>query len=174
MAPLLIYYGHHWDHMKCPDWRGVLISEVLNKEVPLYCMMAHMYEFCCDNCNECVNRLLWLLDVCIVRCYNMIQHWSVAEVNKTNYAAWVDMHRWQRLIPMWCVSRRHSILFSKCNFKSTSLNCHLFKMSMHSLWSKHILMPSKRIAYVCTLWITHGDILIHGIGLGALEMWDLI
>ena len=27
MEPL--YYGHHWDHMKCPDYRGVLISEVV-------------------------------------------------------------------------------------------------------------------------------------------------
>ena len=24
-----LYYGHHWDHMKCPDWQGVRISEVV-------------------------------------------------------------------------------------------------------------------------------------------------
>ena len=23
-----LYSGHHWDHSKCPDYRGVLISEV--------------------------------------------------------------------------------------------------------------------------------------------------
>ena len=28
MEPLL-YYGHHWDRSKCPDYRGVLISEVV-------------------------------------------------------------------------------------------------------------------------------------------------
>ena len=24
-----LHYGHHWDHIKCPGWRGVLISEVV-------------------------------------------------------------------------------------------------------------------------------------------------
>ncbi len=24
-----LYCGHHWDRPKCPDWRGVLISEVV-------------------------------------------------------------------------------------------------------------------------------------------------
>ena len=24
-----IYSGHHWDRSKCPDYRGVLISEVV-------------------------------------------------------------------------------------------------------------------------------------------------
>ncbi len=25
----LIYCGHHWDRPKCPDYRGVLISEIV-------------------------------------------------------------------------------------------------------------------------------------------------
>ncbi len=27
MKPL--YCGHHWDRLKCPDYRGVLISEIV-------------------------------------------------------------------------------------------------------------------------------------------------
>ena len=31
-----LYYGHPWDHIKCPDLRGVLISEVVFVHFSMY------------------------------------------------------------------------------------------------------------------------------------------
>ena len=35
-----LYYGHHWDSLNCPDFRGVLISDVHYIIIVLYAIVA--------------------------------------------------------------------------------------------------------------------------------------